>query len=422
MRIYVPLVSRTRIVMTLLALGIAPLFPSAHAQTFKVLYSFTGGADGGTPEAGLVFDAAGNLYGTTSGGGDAGCFNGTCGVVFKLSPGARGWTESVLHTFTGGSDGGNPFDSPLLDAAGNLYGTAEVGGVSCGQTYGCGVALELTPGSSGWKETVLHSFNGGDGYYPVAALTPDKRGNLYSTIPSGQVYELTKGRSGWKETTLYTFDCSVSYRRGGEPNAAPILDAAGNLYGTTPICGSSGGDGTVFELLHGSWKEKTLHEFRFFDGANPEGGLVFDKAGNLYGTTETGGKFSQGTVFKLAPTAGGKWKETVLYSFRGGDDGKWPFSTPVFDKAGNLYGTTFRGGTSGCAGYGCGTVFKLTPTSGGHWKEKVLYAFKGGRDGSHPATGSLAIDGAGNLYGTAGLAGNAGCGGFGCGVVFEITP
>jgi uncharacterized repeat protein (TIGR03803 family) len=395
-------------------------FPlTAQAEKFKVLYKFTNGADGGNPSAGLVFDTTGNLYGTTSGGGDSGCFDG-CGTVFELSPGLGGWSESTLHTFTGGSDGGDPFDKLIIDATGNLYGTANVGGISCGENHGCGVAFELTPGSGSWKETALYSFQGGtNGYYPIASLTLDKHGNLYSTLSNGgnyeggSVYELTDGTSGWKEETLYNSN-------GGEPAAAPILDSAGNLYGTTSCCG---GGGTVFELLHGNWKERTLFTFNGSGGGKPEAQLVFDKAGNLYGTTEIGGKYDMGTVFKLARGAKGKWKESVLYSLKGGTDGAAPFSTPIFDSAGNLYATTMHGGSTSCGnGHGCGTVFKLTPGKNGRWKETVLHRFTGGSDGAYPYFVTLAMDAAGNLYGTTVGGGNAGCGSIGCGLVFEITP
>jgi uncharacterized repeat protein (TIGR03803 family) len=185
----------------------------------------------------------------------------------------------------------------------------------------------------------------------------------------------------------------------------------------------------VYELVRhkdGSSTYKDLWDFTDgLDGGKPAGALVFDKAGNLYGTTEIGGKYDKGTVFKLAPTVRGQWKESVLHSFKGGtSDGNYPYSTLIFDAAGNLYGTTYDGGSSSCAGYGCGTVFKLTPISGGRWKEKILYAFTGSTDGAHPDRGSLVMDASGNLYGTTVLGGQGNClqQGSGCGVVFEIAP
>jgi len=399
----------------------AALGPStAQAQTFRILYSFTGSPDGGNPGAKLTLDAVGNLYGATVFGGVPGCYaDAGCGTVFQLTSTSGGWAESVLYAFTGGADGANPEASVTFDKAGNLYGTTDSGGTAgCG--FGNGVAFELSPGSSGWTETVLYNFGGLGGCDPVAALVFDKAGNLYSTLPNGGssdngvVYQLSKGVGGWKERVLYAFNGNST---GIEPLAAPIVDATGNLYGTTSCCGTGG---AIWELLHGSWKEKTLYSFASGGGAKSGASLVFDKAGNLYGQTELGGKYGKGVVFKLAPGPKGKWKETVLYSFKGGRDGEYPLlSTPILDKTGNLYGTTPRGGDSAC---NCGTVFKLAPSSGGRWKETVLHRFTGGSDGSAPESG-LTIDAAGRLYGTTYVGGNAGCyGNFGCGVVFEITP
>jgi hypothetical protein len=287
---------------------------SAQAQTFKVLYAFTGGADGGQPYAGVVLDASGNLYGTTAGGGRG------SGVVFELTPTSGGWSESTLHSFTGGPDGGIPVDALIFDAAGNLYGTTNVGGVSCGHNGGCGVAFELSPDSGNWVETVLYSFQGGiDGYYPVAGLVFDKGGHLYSTVEnggsgnSGMVYELTNDTGGWQEKILYSFNGSGT---GVAPEAAPILDARGNLFGTTSCCSSGG---AVWELLHGTWKEKTLYSFSSGGGYSPWAGLVFDKAGNLYGTTTQGGGKNgkgRGVVFKLAKSKGGDGRRPHCMSSR----------------------------------------------------------------------------------------------------------
>jgi uncharacterized repeat protein (TIGR03803 family) len=392
--------------------------PTAQAQKFKVLHLFTGGTDGGQPYAGLTLDSAGNLYGAAFGGGIPGCLDG-CGTVFQLTPSAGGWSESVLYEFPGGTDGANPRASLTFDRAGNLYGTTLDGGtVGCGTSNG--VAFELSPGSGNWTETVLYSFGGEGGCNPIAALTFDKAGNLYSTFPNsgtygaGIAYELTQSAGGWDEKILYSFD-------GWEPGAPVIVDTAGNLYSTTPI-GGSGHGGTVWELMHGSWKEKTLYAFTGPGGANPAASLAFDKAGNLYGQTESGGKYGRGVVFKLAPGAKGRWKDTVLYSFKGGLDGEYPISSvPVFDRAGNIYGTTTQGGGTGCGGKGCGIAFKLTRGASGKWRETVLHRFND-NDGRWPYYG-VAIDNTGNLYGTTAFGGNAGCfDNYGCGVVFEITP
>jgi uncharacterized repeat protein (TIGR03803 family) len=419
-RAFVVSISTTGIVVLSLACMLL-LSPAAQSQTFKVLYTFTGGNDGGNPYAAPVLDAKGNLYGTAFGGGNAGCAEDVgCGTVFELTPGPEGWSESTLHSFTGGADGANPFDSLILDAAGNLYGTAEDGGDPC-ETYGCGVAFELSPGSGGWNETVLYDFPGAmDGYYPIAAATFDKRGNLYSTLSNGGfegegiVYELAKSGGSWNEEVL----ASVA----SEPTAPVVFDTTGNLYTTTSLGGASN-CGTVVELLHGSWKPKVLYEFPPSGGCRIWGGLALDKSANLYGTTEIGGAYGMGTVFKLMHSKGGKWTETVLHSFKGGSDGYYPqYCTPVLDMAGNLYGTTEDGGDmSTCNGNGCGTVFKLTPGKGGRWKKTILHRFAGGSDGIGPEAG-VVLDSAGNIYGTTEEGGNTACGGYGCGVVFEITP
>ncbi len=400
--------------LSLLIAGVLSLSLTAQAQTFKVLYKFTGGSDGAEPYAGVVADADGNLYGTTYYGGSSGY-----GTVYELTPGSGGWQESVLHAFTDGEDGGLPFAGLTFDSAGNLYGTASSGGTGCGG--GCGTVFELSPG---WSFTVLYNFQGGaGGGNPDAGVILDRHGNLYSTSNAGgkdgdgSVFELSQGTGGWKETLLHSFNG----KDGCELIDTPIFDAAGNLFGTTLVCGSGGG--TVWELLHGSWKEKTLYSFTGSGGDNSWTGVVLDKAGNIYGVTRSGGKYEQGVVFKLAPQSRGKWKETVLHSFEGGPDGDQPFTTPVLDKAGNLWGTTSSGGDLSCgAPYGCGTVFKLTPGKGGRWKKTIVHAFAG-NDGWDPDLGNLMIDAAGNIYGTTVFGGQGDCfSGDGCGVVFEITP
>jgi uncharacterized repeat protein (TIGR03803 family) len=272
-----------------------------------VLYSFcswTNCTDGRQPQAGLIFDAAGNLYGTTAFGGYYGLQTGY-GTLFELTPAGGGsWTEQVVHNFNHDfTDGDEPYAGLIVDAAGNLYGTTSGGG-----TIGYGTVFELTPTGGGTWTEVLHSFGDGtDGLYPWAGL---------------------------------------------------IFDAAGNLYGTTSEGGTYDG-GTVFELTPaagGGWTEKVLHSFgNGNDGAYPHyAGLIFDAAGNLYGTTSGGGTYGGGTVFELTPAGGGSWTETVLHSFGNGTDGAEPYAGLVFDAVGNLYGTTLGGGT-----YNYGTVFEL---------------------------------------------------------------
>jgi uncharacterized repeat protein (TIGR03803 family) len=452
----------------------------------SVLHAFTNGADGATPGP-VVFDGAGNLYGTTTDGGTGtGCFGFPCGTVFELSPAGTGqWTESVLHNFSG-SDGDTPVGKVTFDQAGNLYGTTYYGGSegwgtvfrlspvsngwwsetvlwnfrgakdgarplfgvllgSAGQIYGAttikggaagnGTVFELTStGHRQWKETTLSNFADGSGDVPAVGPIFDTAGNLYGTTShegacgAGSVYQLTPASNGtWNENILYSFPAGVKF------DPAPsnlIFDAAGNLYGETQYGGASG-FGTIFELSRsgGSWTETDIYTFAGeSDGANPQGGLILDQAGNLYGTTQTGGTSCErsgcGTVFELSHSGGG-WKKTILYQFLGGaTDGEDPTAGLIFDAAGNLYGTTLGGGIHGGnnCGIGCGGVFELSPSSRG-WKESVLYFFTETHgDGAIPF-GGLVVDAAGNLYGTTYSGGtqSEACG-IGCGTVFEISP
>lgn len=388
----------------------------------KVLHSFGSGADGLYPFAGMIFDNAGNLYGTTYEGGTGPC-NGGCGIAFELMPGARGkWTESILYTFQGRpSDAGKPSASLIFDASGNLYGTSRYGG-GTGCTYACGTVFELSPGSNGWTETILHAFTGGtDGENPFAELISDTAGNLYSTTYGGgaygrgTVFELSPSSSGWTETILFNF----KGRNGNGPLAGLIFDASGNLYGTTGRGGTKG-HGVVFELSpssHGSWKETVLYNFAGSpnDGAEPSADLIMDSVGNLYSTTRYGGSATCtsgcGTVFELSPGSSGKWTESVLYLFTGNPDGAAPFAGLILDGAGNLYGTTDQGGPKND-----GIVFKLTPGSSG-WTESIVHSFRGWpRDGAR-SYANLITDGKGNYYGAT-IFGGAND----PGTIFEITP
>jgi uncharacterized repeat protein (TIGR03803 family) len=336
------------------------LTKKAGVWTDMVLYSFNqNGIDGINPQAGVIFDAAGNLYGTTVHGGT---FGG--GTVFELSPAGGGnWTEKVLHNFSYSNDhkdGANPYAGLIFDAARkNLYGTTADGGVN-----GAGVVFELTPTKGGGKEKVLHSFNVSDGNGPFGGLTFDTHGNLYGTTyyggahGYGVVFELTpKAGGGWKEKVLHSFNSNG--HDGFYPYTSVILDGAGNIYGTT-LEGGSHGFGSVFELapkVGGGWTKTSLHDFASNgkDGTYPRGGLI-DSAGNLYGTTTSGG-LGEGIVFELAPKVGGGWKEKVLYSFGSQSlDGYAPQCSLIRDSAGNLFGTGPQGGT-----HGGGTVFKVTP-------------------------------------------------------------
>ncbi len=381
------------------------------ANTENVLYTFQGANDC-APYGSLIVDPAGNLYGTTYGGFVVN------GEVYELSPSGSGWTQTILHTFAGGSDGLNPVTGLVRDQAGNLYGTTPAGGSS-----DRGVVYELSPSGSGWTETVLYAFSGGnDGAIPYSGLILDQAGNLYGATSqggtggnggNGLVFKLTRGSSGWTESVLYAF---TGGNDGSFPQGNLLFDPAGSLYGTT-MQGGVAGLGTAFKLTPhaGGWTKATLYGFpNGNDGSSPMAGVVRNPSGALYGTASTGGSGSAGVVFQLRPyptiqsTALGGWMETPLYSFTGGSDGNGPITGLVIDQAGNLDGTTGEGGS------GSGVVYQLTPGSSG-WTENVLYAFTGGADGRFPES-TVTIDSTGNLYGT------TVSGGTGCGVVYQIPP
>jgi uncharacterized repeat protein (TIGR03803 family) len=393
-----------------------------NAQQEKVLHSFmNNGVDGALPNTNLVFDKAGNLYGAADEGGR---FNR--GVVFELKASPEGvWSESILHNFGDGSrDGMNPYGNILLDASGNIYGTASYGGLNGG-----GTAFELIPqAAGGWGEVILHNFTtrGSDGEYPDTGLIADSQGNLYGgTLRGGLaancggfgcgiVFELVRDAGGkWTEKILHDFSGVNGDGNGPQYNLA--FDPSGNLYGTT-LSGGSFGGGMVFELTptaKGLWVETKVHSFEggSGDGYYPNAGLTLDASGNLYGTTSLGGAYNHGTVFKLMPGIGGEWATKVLYSFgASATDGVDPMAGVIFGAVGNLYGNTSGGGTSGY-----GTVFELAPNGDGTWTEIILHSFTG-TDGNYPAA-SLAVDGRGNIYGTTEEGGTNLVG-----TVFEIIP
>jgi uncharacterized repeat protein (TIGR03803 family) len=374
---------------------------SAHAQTFSVLYSFTGGTDGGNSMGNLMLDKLGNLYGTTDRGGYLPCNgnNSGCGTVFKLDITGK---ETTLHSFTWtGGDGAYPEAGIVQDMEGNLYGTTVEGG-----RYGCGIIFRVDKTG---KETVLHTFSGKghDGCQPYASLIRDAAGNLYGTTwgggsNGGTVFKLDEAG---KERVLHAFTGAVI-------PAGLVRDERGNLYGVT-LDGGAYHDGTVFKVCT-IGKATVLHSFSGTsthgpDGVRPEAGLVRGPEGNLYGTTVSGGIFGYGTVFKVDKNG----RETVLHSFSGTGDGAQPFADLVMDSRGNLYGTTFYGGV-----FNHGTVFKVDKAG----KETVLYNFVGNGDGVCPWAG-LARDAKGNLYGTTSFDyihsdGSAA----GYGTVFKLTP
>ncbi len=416
--------------------GVVFRLSAAGAET--VLYTFTGGVDGGSPPAGVIRDSGGNLYGTTEAGGTA-----NKGVVYKFNPSGE---ETVLHSFTG-RDGEVPMAGLFRDKAGNLYGTTESGGFGLGVVfkpdatgqettlfrfleegtqgdmpssgvvldsegniygttfsggafggvYGYGVVYKL---DAEGHETILHSFTGGaDGGYPGGSVILDSSGNLYGTTPGGTlgggvVYKLDPAGN---ETVLYNFAGGAG---GADPNGL-IRDAAGNLYGTTSAGGVSNA-GLVYEL-DAAGMETVLYSFPgATNGAAPAGSLTRDSSGNLYGTTSAGGLNGAGTVYRLDPSG----KETLLYSFTGGTDGADPQSGVIRDAAGNLYGTTFSGGVNGF-----GVVYKLDASN----MLTVLHSFTGIPDGYNPS-GGLIFDASGNLYGTTTLGGTADGGG----AIFKI--
>jgi uncharacterized repeat protein (TIGR03803 family) len=430
------------IALCVVAAGLASSAP-VKLPPEAVLYSFRGGSDGRNPPvAGLITDTSGALYGTTQLGGtfsNPNCRYG-CGAVFKLTPpnvGQTQWSYKVLYRFTGGSDGAVPQAGLILDSSGALYGTTEGGGDS-----NQGTVFKLTPplgGGTPWIETVLHSFAGGSGgANPLAGLIFGSQGALYGTTvrggtsAQGTVFKLVPPPSPgtpWTETVLYSFCSLSSCRDGAAPAASLIFDAKGALYGTTDSGGPST-SGTVFKLAPPPgggtpWTETVLHSFCSLpscsDGAHPVVGVIFDSSGTLYGAASDGGTPGYGTVFKLTPPNVGQtqWRYNVLYSFTNGRDGGSPRGELIFDSSGTLYGTASSGGT-----LKDGTVFKLTPAHYGRtpWIETTLYSFHGyPSDGAFPSGLIRAFKGA--LYGLTTFGGaSSNCPGppAGCGTVFRL--
>lgn len=391
------------------------------AASERIIFAFPAdGAGGNSPNGGLISDAAGNLYGVTASGG---AYQG--GAVFKLSLENGAWTETVLYNFRGGlsHDGAGPASALLLDKAGNLYGTTAGGGASNN-----GTVFKLAPdGRGGWTETILHAFNGNDGSLPnLAPLVEDKGGNLYGvtqgfcyrgTCENGTVFELSPESNGdWKFTVLHSFGHT------GLPESGVIFDKAGNLYGTTVFGGPQNclvpgtGCGTVFKLTRvaNSWKFANIHLFNYENGAYPMGALIFDSAGNLYGATNGGGGTHNGGVaFKLSPTKTG-WTETVLHVFGAPGDGFDP-SSLVFDGAGHLFGSVPSSSSSSGAAQN-GFVFKLSRQSNGTWSEKILYAFPQTSFAPYPNSSLIWNSSRTALIGTTGPYSDP------SGAVYEVTP
>src|SRR6266704_2437178 len=326
--------------------NVAPLFiialslATATATTTDVIFSFAED-DGEYADTDLETDGAGNIYGTTVLGGDFGS-----GTIFKLSPTPSGWEPTVLYSFTSGADGGEPYKGVTLDRDGNLYGTAVAGGSgSC--EGGCGVVYKLTNSGGTWTQTVIHAFTGGDD--------------------------------------------------GSGPGARVAVDPHGNVYGMTPT-GGAFGLGTIYQLhpgANGNYSFKVIHSFTGgADGSSGSAGKMVLRNGHLYGAATTGGAFGSGIAFELRPTQVGEWDFKTLYSFRGQPDGVFPYGALLFDRSGNIYGTTYYGGINGV-----GAVYQLAPRPTGEWRERVLYSFAGGGDGNSPIS-HMNFDSVGNLYGT----------------------
>ncbi|MGC1438279.1 MAG: choice-of-anchor tandem repeat GloVer-containing protein [Terriglobales bacterium] len=346
---------------------LSPLAGGKWKET--VLYSFTGGNDGKNPYGGVALDSKGDLYGTTVSGGSGGsCSVDGCGVVFLLSKSGKRWVETVMYNFTGGKDGFGPGGAVVFDSAGNLYGTTPDGGnLSKCSGLGCGVVYQISPvRGGGWKQTVLHTFTGGtDG--AVGSLGPllvDKTGNVFGVAevggdPSckcGTIFELRSVSGKWKFKTLDAFKGTPN---AGFPYGGVIADSKGNLYGTTYYGGATGA-GSIFKLTKsaGKFTESVLYSFTGgTDGSWPTTTLMFDAKGDLYGTTSAGGDSNgDGVVFKLARKSGGKWSESTVHRFGKGSDGRNPYYGLIRDQAGHLFGTTAIGG-----GSGQGVVFQITP-------------------------------------------------------------
>lgn len=397
----------------------------AQAQTFNVLHAFTGGGDGANPDAGVTL-RGGNLYGTAAYGGYTGgnCSPRGCGTVYKITNNNGNWIFAPLYKFAGGNDGDNPAGL-VFGSNGTIYGTTNGGGAGGGggcNLLGCGTVFNLRPSQRAprsvlepWTETVLYRFQGApDGSAPENGnLVFDQTGNLYGTTYEGganlvgTTFELSPSQGGWSESVLYSFGAG-----GGIGSySGVIFDGAGNLYGTL-YDGGPYNYGVVYQLTPSGppWTEHFVYAFEHgSDGGFPWGGLIFDQSGNLYGTTTDGGQGGGGTVFELSPSSGG-WTFTLLYGFTGGPQ-CGPFASLAMDAAGNLYGTTYCDGVNGS-----GNVFKLTH-SGGSWTYTDLYDFTGGNDGANP-TSNVIYDSSGNLYGTASNGGGPGH----SGVVWMITP
>ena len=411
------------IVFTFSAMLVFLSYASAGVKE-KVLHSFNN-TDGSNPESKLIADPDGNLYGTTAGGGANGM-----GCVFKLSLTAnKSWMETVLYSFSG-PDGSYPSAGVVRDQAGNLYGTTDGGG-----TFGLGVVFELSPSSNGWSEQVLYSFGTlgpTDGWEPLTGVILDAAGNLYGTTQlggvisgtddnGGTVFRLTNNNGTWTESLLYSFPGEYQGPDGDLPGSGVVIDGAGNIYGTTQA-GGAYGIGAVYELspqADGTYTEQVIFSFDGTHGNRGNSTPVFGPAASfaggaeaarrLYATAAQGGSNGCGVVFELNENSSGAWSESILHSFTM-TDGCAPQGPVAFDRAGNLYVTAQSGGASGDGG-----VYKFIPRAGAQWWERILEAFDG-TNGSSPYAGVL-LDAAGDVFGTTNNGGEDNYG-----TVYEIIP
>jgi uncharacterized repeat protein (TIGR03803 family) len=439
--------------LTVAAVTSALVSGSQCAAQETVLHPFVNKSDGSAPGGGLTFNANGDLFGTTSMDGTGEFADGT---VFEMTAKASGgFTFRTIHQFSQATgDGSNPRSAVVFDAEGNLYGTTPNGGA------GCGIVYELSPPAAGgeeWAETILYEFSPGppetDGCNPSGRLILDKAGDLYGGTFNGggglsnqfcangcgTIYKLHLANGKWTETILHRFTREGT-PDGENPSGGLAFDKAGNLWGTTASGGagnsSTCGDGavqlcgSVFELTanaDGTWAESMLYSFvDASTGWNPLSGVIINQAGHLVGTTENGGSALRGAVFEVTPEAGGQATEKLIHEFSGEADGAFPGSGLTVDAAGALCGVVTNGGGMAftCtqnSGGGCGIVYKLTPGSGGAWTETILYTFLGGTDGAQPADDKLALGPKGKIFGSAAAAGDFDFCTNGCGVVFMLT-
>jgi uncharacterized repeat protein (TIGR03803 family) len=411
----------TVVASRVLAFGLIALALTANASAVEIVLHAFNGSDGTGPWGNLVADKDGNLYGVTVAGG-VGCIPNGCGLVFRLSKASGEWKETVLHKFTGGNDGYYP-NSLIVDSAGNLYGTTSNGGGRggpCNQGTDCGVVFQLTPAATGtWPEKILYRFGGGNGLGPDG-LAFDSHGNLFGTTRNGGggittcaptggcgvLFKLTPTASvPWTLTAVHVFP----YNASGDPGIPMGLAIGADdvIYVTTETA--------IVQFAQGTsgWTSSVIHSFELL----PSSVAILDAAGNLYGTTTNGGLQDYGAVYQLSPGSGGEWTQSILHSFGAGSDGKRPDSQLMFDAAGNLYGgTMYGGGTAGkCGCNGWGVIFKLTPSSSLPWPESLPIRFVL-TNGADPA-GGLVLNTDGNLYGTAAQGGANHDG-----VLFELTP